>query len=68
MFTYFSFLFQNVHLTGTYLLSEAVLFYLDPESAMLIIESAHFWSVGDRIHVFNTVVLIYRYDMSSGLQ
>ena len=31
-------------------------------------ESAHFWSVGDRKRVFNTVMLIYRHDMSSGLE
>ena len=31
-------------------------------------ESAHFGSVGDRKRVFNTVMLIYRHGMSSGLQ
>ena len=31
-------------------------------------ESAHFWSAGDRKRVFNTVMLIHRNDLSSGLQ
>ena len=38
------------------------------EELSYVEESAHFWSVGDRKRVFNTVMLIYRHDMSSGLQ
>ena len=38
------------------------------EECQYVDETAHFWSVGNRKRVFNTVVLIYRHDMSSGLQ
>ena len=38
------------------------------EELSYVDKSAHFWSVGDRKRVFNTVMLIYRHDMSSGLQ
>ena len=31
-------------------------------------ESEHLWLVGDRKRMFNTTMLIYRHDMSSGLQ
>ena len=38
------------------------------EELSYVDESAHFWSVGDRKRVFNTVMMIYRHYMSSGLQ
>ena len=30
-------------------------------------DSADFWAVGDRERVLNSIILIYRHDMSSGL-
>ena len=38
------------------------------KNCQYVTETTYFWSVGDSKQVLNTVMLIYRHDMSSGLQ